>query len=241
MAQSSVVFEGLSFKLSYEIFHHNEEKKILILHGWGANKELMSGVFKEPLKGYCQIYLDLPGFGKSSVEKVLRSEDYASIVQEFLVQKRFKIDLFMGHSFGGKIATLLAKHHKTPLILLSSAGIPAPKSLKVRLKISLFKKLKLLGLGGFYRLFASKDAANLSPLMYEIFKKVVNEDFSEIFAHFTQRALIFWGEKDSATPLKSGEQMAKLIKNSTFYPLSGDHFFFLQHAPLIAKILKKEF
>lgn len=241
MAQSTIFYENLPYKLSYELIGQDKEKSILILHGWGSNKELMIKAFKEPLKNFCQIYLDLPGFGKSSIEKILQSKDYALIVQKFLEQKGLKVNLFMGHSFGGKIATLLAHQNQAFLILLSSAGIVAPKSLKVRFKISLFKKLKALGLGHFYRFFASKDASNLSPLMYETFKNVVDEDFSEFFTHFKQRALIFWGEKDSATPLKSGEQISHLIQNSTFYPLSGDHFFFLNHAPIIAKTLEKEF
>ncbi|MDO4673762.1 alpha/beta fold hydrolase [Campylobacter sp.] len=240
MARSTIFFENLAYELSYEIFAPEREKKILILHGWGASKELMSGAFGGCLGGVCQIYLDLPGFGNSSVQRALQSEDYALIVQEFLRQKKFKIDCFMGHSFGGKIATLLATQNKTPLILLSSAGIPVRKSFQVRLKIALFKRLKILGLGKLWRLFASKDGAGLSPLMYETFKRVVDEDFRSVFENFSQKALIFWGKEDAATPLSSGECIHKLISKSSFHPLDGDHFFFLRHAPHIARIIKKE-
>ncbi|EHB5117229.1 alpha/beta hydrolase [Campylobacter upsaliensis] len=240
MAQSIVVYKHQNYALSYEVIGFEKEEKILILHGWGANKELMINAFSHHLKDFCQIYVDLPGFGRSSVEEVLESEDYALIVGEFLKMKGWEIAYFMGHSFGGKICTLLAKNTpNTSLILLSSAGIISPKSFKVRFKIALFKFLKKLGFGSFYRFFASKDGANLSPLMYETFKKVVDEDFSAIFKSLENQSLIFWGEDDQATPLKSGELINTLIKKSTFYPLKGDHFFFLQNAKFIADTIKK--
>ncbi|MBK1973991.1 alpha/beta hydrolase, partial [Campylobacter sp. TTU-622] len=49
------------------------------------------------------------------------------------------------------------------------------------------------------------------------------------------KSLIFWGIDDKDTPLKSGELIHSFIKNSEFYPLNGDHFFFLKHADFIAQ------
>ena len=59
----------------------------------------------------------------------------------------------------------------------------------------------------------------MSKIMYETLKNVVDEDFSDIFASLNSNALIFWGISDDATPLSSGETIAKLIKNSQFYSL----------------------
>ncbi|MCW1535434.1 alpha/beta hydrolase, partial [Campylobacter jejuni] len=98
------------------------------------------------------------------------------ITELFLKQKKTRCLFFSWDIlFGGKVSTLLAKEKDT-LILLSSAGILA-KNYLVRFKIRIFKILKLFGLGKFYRYFASKDGVNLSPMMYETFKKVVDEDF----------------------------------------------------------------
>ncbi|EAJ5525008.1 alpha/beta hydrolase, partial [Campylobacter jejuni] len=52
-------------------------------------------------------------------------------------------------------------------------------------------------------------------------------------------SLIFWGKSDEATPLYCGEKMHELLKNSTFYPLEGDHFFFLKHSAFIAQKIKE--
>jgi hypothetical protein len=63
--------------------------------------------------------------------------------------------------------------------------------------------------------------------MYETFKNVVDEDFSEYFKAYKGESLIFWGKSDTATTLKSGESISKLIDTNQFFPLDGDHYFFL--------------
>ncbi|TQR34630.1 2-hydroxy-6-oxohepta-2,4-dienoate hydrolase [Campylobacter sp. MIT 99-7217] len=230
MAQTSINYKNENFTLSYELLNLDKKPILLILHGWGANKELMKTAFKDSFKEYKHLYIDLCGFGGSNAPLVLNSLDYAQILSSFLKEKDFSPELLMGHSFGGKICTILAlEQEKSPkaIILLSSAGILWQKRLSIRLKIKLFKLLKGLGFSRFYKFFASKDAINLSPLMYETFKSVVGEDFCSYFARLKIKTLIFWGIDDKATPLKSGEKIHSLIKNSSFYALKGDHFFFL--------------
>ncbi|WP_321167318.1 alpha/beta hydrolase, partial [Campylobacter jejuni] len=133
MAQTQLSYKNKTYQISYEILGDLTLPQILILHGWGANKELMKQSFYPFLKDFCQIYMDLAGFGNSSVEEILNTQDYANITELFLKQKKLNVCFFMGHSFGGKVSTLLAKEKDT-LILLSSAGILAKKSLKVRFK-----------------------------------------------------------------------------------------------------------
>jgi pimeloyl-ACP methyl ester carboxylesterase len=89
-------------------------------------------------------------------------------------------------------------------------------------------------------LFVAPDAKGMSHEMYETFKNVVDEDFEEAFSNYKGKALLFWGKEDTATPLYTGEKIRDLIESSRFYPLDGDHFFFLQHAGFVAdEIIKK--
>ncbi|MBO7370460.1 MAG: alpha/beta hydrolase, partial [Campylobacter sp.] len=216
----------------------NLKPYILILHGWGAKKELMTAAFKGKFSSFSQIYVDLTGFGKSSVSLPICTKDYTSIVKEFIVKMGYEPVAVMGHSFGGKVATLLNPQN---LILLSSAGVLESKPLKVRLKIAIFKILKMLGLSRFYKFFATSDVKSMSKTMYEILKLVVNEDFTEHFKSVSStKTLIFWGMEDTATHLQSGEKIHSLIKNSKFYPLDGDHFFFIKNGEFIAKTIEKE-
>ena len=227
MAVKEVKYGGKIYRISYETVNPANKDIALFLHGWGANKEIMKKAFGAYFKDLRHVYVDMPGFGASSMHGALATKDYAKIIKSFLDELGASPKIIFGHSFGGKVATLLNPEY---LALLSSAGIVAKKPLWVRFKIALFKFLKLFGLGFLYKFFATKDVKGMSKTMYETLKNVVDEDFSSKFADFGGKAFIFWGEEDKATPLKSGERVSRLIKNSEFHALKGDHFFFLLHA-----------
>jgi len=230
MAVKEISYKDQLFKLSYEIVNPSKLESVLVLHGWGSNKEIMKQAFGKELKEYKHIYLDMPGFGGSSNNMILTTKDYGKIVQEFLDALAVEPKIIMGHSFGGKVSTLL---NPPTLVLLSSAGVVTEKPWSIKVKIATFKLLKPLGFTKIRELFVAPDAQGMSHEMYETFKNVVDEDFETEFAKFKSRALCFWGIDDTATPLYTGKKIAGLIANSKFYPLDGDHFFFLKHAKFI--------
>ena len=225
------------FNISYEIKNPKKGKNIIILHGWGSNKEIMKQAFFSKFDEFTQVYIDMPGFGNSTNNYILKTDDYAKIIDKFLESINIKKDVIIGHSFGGKVATLLKPKL---LVLLSSAGILEKKPISVKMKIAIFKLFKFFGGSKLYSLFASKDVEGMSQNMYETFKNVVDENFEKSFENFSEKALIFWGKDDKATNLKSGEKISKLIKNSRFFPLDGDHYFFLDNKDKIAQIIEKE-
>ena len=237
MATKEVRYKEKTFPISYKIANPNKKRDFIVLHGWGSNKEIMHNTFKNGLLEYRHIYIDLPGFGKSLNDEVLTTSDYKKILDIFLKELNSKKEIIAGHSFGGKVATLLEPEI---LVLLSSAGIPVKKSLKVKAKITAFKMLKKMGFGGLYKLFATKDVKGMKKNMYETLKNVVDEDFSDIFRTFNSKTLIFWGKEDKTTPLICGETINRLIQGSQFFPLPGDHFFFVNNSEKILKILSKE-
>lgn len=234
MAKKEISVDGLVYTISYDCLNLQHENVIVFLHGWGSNKALMKQAFGQTLGHYRHVYIDMPGFGQSSIIKPLNTQDYALIVNLFLESLAIQPYAIFGHSFGGKVAALLAPKR---MILLSSAGIVIPKSFKVKAKIAFFKTFKPLMPKQFYRFFASKDVEGMSWIMYETLKKVVNEDFEAIFRASKAQTAIFWGIDDRATPLWSGEKIHHLIQNSTFYPLQGDHFFFLGQSKAIEATL----
>ena len=234
MALKEISYKEKTFNLSYEILNPTQEIVLLVLHGWGSNKEIMKQAFGKTLTEYKHLYLDLPGFGHSSNEIILTTQDYVAIVKLFLEALDVKPMIAMGHSFGGKVSTLL----KPPcLVLLSSSGILVEKPLSVKLKIALVKLLKPLGLAKIRSWFVAPDAKGMNHAMYETFKNVVNEYFEDNFAKSKSRVLCFWGKADTATPLFTGEKIASLIEDSHFYPLDGDHFFFLYHTAFISQTI----
>lgn len=236
MASKSITCRDIKYNIGYEILNPQNEKSAIFLHGWGANRVIMKNAFSMLFDEYRLIFVDLPGFGSSTIAKPMDSYGYLEVMREFIKALHVEPYFILGHSFGGKIATLLAPKN---LILLSSAGIVVPKSLHVRLKIKTFKLLKSIGLGKFYRLFATKDIDGMDENMYETLKKVVDEKMDDEFSNCKANVLIFWGKNDEATPIKSGEKIHSLINSSKFFPLEGDHFFFINQNKIIAKTIKE--
>ncbi|AXX91821.1 2-hydroxy-6-oxohepta-2,4-dienoate hydrolase [Malaciobacter molluscorum LMG 25693] len=235
MAVKNIAIFEKDFDISYEIVNPTAKKDIVFLHGWGSNKSIMKNAFSNTLKNFRHIYIDMPGFGKTSNEYVLQTTDYVIIIDKFLQAIDSVPTAIAGHSYGGKVATLLKPQN---LILLSTAGILEEKSLKVKLKIFFAKILNMLGLRNITKTFRSKDVESMNENMYETFKNVVNEDFTIYFKEFKNNALIFWGEEDTATSLQSGKKISQLIEKSTFKSYKGDHYFFCKNAEDIAKCIE---
>ena len=232
MATKNLIVDNKNFDISYEIVNPTCTKDIIFLHGWGSNKDIMKNVFAPYLKDFRHIYIDLPGFGKTANKYELTTNDYVKITDEFLKLLNSSKDVIAGHSYGGKVATLLNPRN---LVLLSSAGILEEKPFDVKLKIALSKFFNKLGLNKITKSFRSKDVNTMSENMYETFKNVVNEDFSSHFSNFSNNALIFWGKEDTATSLESGKKISTLIKKSTFISYDADHYFFVKNVKDISE------
>lgn len=236
MAVKTVQYQHHTFSISYEIVNPNAHYDIIFLHGWGSHKNLMKHAFGTQLKQFRHIYIDMPGFGNSTCNMALCTEDYANILESFISQIDAAKTIILGHSFGGKVATLL---NPDLLVLVGSAGILVPKPLKIRAKILLFKLMKFTGLTSLRRFFVAPDAQGLSQPMYETFKQVVNEDFTEKFRAFKGKALLCFGRQDTATPMWTAYKIAELIPESTVVEFDGDHYFFLEQSASVAKEIEK--
>jgi pimeloyl-ACP methyl ester carboxylesterase len=236
VAVKTVHYNDVAFSISYEILNPQQTTDIIFLHGWGSSKNLMKQAFGKTLPSFRHIYIDMPGFGSSNCDVALKTTDYAQIMELFLTQIDVYKNIILGHSFGGKVGTLLAPDL---LVLVASAGIPIPKPLKIRTKIALFKMLKFTGLTSLRSLFIAPDAQGMSEVMYQTFKNVVNEDFTDYFSAFKNKALLCFGKKDTATPLWSGEVIQGLIANSRLVAYEGDHYFLLKEGASIAEEIEK--
>lgn len=238
MAIKSIQYNQHTINVSYEIVNPDAKIDLIVLHGWGSNKNLMKSSFAPYMDSFRHIYIDLPGFGKSTCSLTLKTSDYARIVELLMIHMNASKDIILGHSFGGKVALLL---DPKVLVLVASAGIYVEKSFKIRAKIALFKALKIFGFAKLRSLFAAEDAKTLSEPMYQTFKNVVNEDFSYEFSDYSGKALLCWGKEDTATPLSSAEKIHALIKDSTLKVYEGDHYFFMKNAEDVSKEIEAIF
>ena len=238
MAIKSIQYNQHTLDISYEILNPEAKVDLIVLHGWGSNKGLMKKSFSPYMNAFRHIYIDLPGFGNSTCSMALKTTDYARVVELLMIHINASKDVILGHSFGGKVAVLL---EPKVLVLVGSAGIYRAKSFKIHAKIAIYKFLKIFGFSKLRSMFVADDAKTLNEHMYQTFKNVVDEDFTYEFSSYHGKALLCWGENDTATPLSSGEMIDSMIKDSSLHVYDGDHYFFMKHSEDMSQKIEETF
>ena len=239
----------------YQIYYEkygNKNKSILILPGWGKTKETFNYLINCLKKDYTVYIIEYPGFGKSPFPNHdMTVDDYTIIIKAFIEEKRITNLSIIAHSFGGRIAILLAgKYHVSinKMILIDVAGINR-FSLKKKVKTIVYKALKLLSifltkkkdkyLSYLFTKFSSTDYSSLNSNMYNTFKNIINTNLKKYVKHNKTSTLIIWGKDDTDTPLYIGKYLNKHIFDSGLIILPGTHFIYLEHPYLVYRIIKE--
>lgn len=231
----------------------DKKNYILILPGWGNTRSTFTNII-EYFKTTHTIYIiDYPGFGNSKTsQKDLTIYNYAEIIKAFMKKFNIKNPLIIAHSFGGRIATLLTTKYKEKIdkmILIDIAGIKPKKTFKQKLKEKIYKLLKAITnhlknkeiyQQKLLKIFGSTDYKSLPKEMHQTFKNIVNEDLTPYFKEIPSECLLLWGKYDNSTPLKDGQKINNLIKESAIivFP-KGNHYPYLQYPQLTNQIISE--
>lgn len=244
-----------SLKLYYEKYG-NHKKSIVILPGWGNTRNTFNFMINF-LQNFFTVYIvDYPGFGNSPTPPHdLTIYEYATLIQEWMLSLKLNDPILIGHSFGGRIITILTGYYQykyNDIIMINAAGIKPKKRIIKKLRTIAYKILKKTSiiLPKKYRKifqeylfshFASSDYKDLSPMMMQTFKNIINEDLKPYLKYIESKVLLIWGNKDDATPIKDGNTMNKLIPNSELIVLDGlSHFTYLEKPYLINQIIYEQ-
>jgi len=215
---------------------------LVLLHGWGVDSEIMLPVAKGLMQSFTVYSLDFPGFGGSDEPKdVWGTAEYAAMTKAWLRTLSLDEPIVVAHSFGGRIALRLAAEgllHK--LIITGGAGLRPKRTAKYYVKVYSYKFCKHLLALPFFKncreeILAKRRAAagsddyrRASGIMRQIFVRVVNEDLGFLLSQISCPTLLFWGECDTATPLKDGQRMEKAIPDAGLVTVYGSHYAFLE-------------
>lgn len=221
-----------------------EGSPLILMHGWGCNHSTVRSIAATAAQTHTVYNIDFPGFGNSEEPpEVWGVENYTRLVEELIRKEKLINPVLIGHSFGGRVAILLASRNAVDkVVLVDAAGIKPKRSLKYYLKVYSFKagkKFWQLMLGKekaqekIDRIRAkrgSSDYADASPMMRAILSKVVNEDLTDVLHLIKCPTLLIWGENDTATPLSDAKLMNKLIPDAGLvsFPRCG-HYSFLDN------------
>ena len=191
------------------------------------------------MQGYTCILPDFAGFGDTP-EPIFpyTVQNYAQDVIELLEELKISNAVFVGHSFGGRVAIEIAAKNPNivkKLVLVDSAGCKPRRGLKYYFKIYLHKILRKLGKKG---LKGSNDYQVLTPIMKETFKNVVNYFQDDLLKSIECPTALFWGKYDNETPPYMANRMRKHIANSWLYWLNGGHFAYIDDSFEFMAVLK---
>jgi len=221
-----------------------EGQPVLALHGWGGSAESFWPVAERlaPL-GYQVHVPDLPGFGESEAPpQPWGVADYVAFVLAYLDAAALARVAVLGHSFGGRIAMMLAADHParvSKLALANSAGLRTPPTAAQQARRVVAhaarETLNAVGLRGlrarvqasYNARYGSDDYRNAGPLR-ATFLRVIAEDIAPYAARVQAPTLLIWGDQDQDTPLWQGRRLEQLIPDAGLVVFQGaGHFSYL--------------
>lgn len=214
---------------------------IIILHGWGLNKtkydELLA-YFDNA--GYTIESVDFPGFGSAPILKTPWSlSDYVDYLHTLLSNKKYNTVVFIGHSFGGRVALKYSELYPKDVRAVILSGTPGYLPIN-KLKYSISVCLSKIGKFicsiyplciiedsirlKFYTWVGVKDYMKANPIMRNTFKNVVQESLIGPMKSVSCPLLLLWGECDQIVPYRIAVQMHETIKGSRLVSVKGaDH------------------
>ncbi len=212
---------------------------VVFLHGWGADASAFLFAANRLAAGHRVTLIDFAGFGMSDPPATAYGvDDYARETVKTLEALGVKEGIFVGHSFGGRVALEIAAKYgdmAKKLALVDSAGLKPRRGARYYLRIWLHKALKKLGFKG---LKGSEDFRKLSPLMKETFKKVVNYDQTPLLGNIFIPTAIFWGKADRVTPMYMARKFSRRIADSALFTLEGGHFAYAEDSGKFLAVLE---
>lgn len=225
-----MIFEFQGIKVFYKFFDNQCDITNVFLHGWGRTHNDFLAC-KDFLLKQNNLFVDFPPFGQSNdVHENWCMWTYVNLIASLCEKVGAKYVNLIGHSFGGRVAILLASVTKIDvrkLILVDSAGCRPKKKLNYFVKVFIYKirkkfHSKNLNMG-------SVDYKNLSPKMKKVFVDIVTTYLEEFLPLITCQTLILFGKNDKETPIYMARKLHKKIKNSSLLLLDDcGHFPFIE-------------
>jgi pimeloyl-ACP methyl ester carboxylesterase len=238
--------------LRYAYLEGGQGEPLMLLHGFGANKDNFTRVARWLVPHYRVIVPDQLGFGESAHPQ---DADYSPTAQaaraRALAQALGLQGLHLGgSSMGGQIALVYAAQHPTEvksLWLLDAAGVWSAPESELRRMISQTGRNPLMAasedefaqLFGFVmsdppfiprplvNVMARERMANFA-LEARIFQQVAAESVEQRVAGLAVPALIVWGDQDRAIHVDTAGVLHKLMPRSQVIVMPG-----IGHLPMV--------
>lgn len=196
---------------------------VLFLHGWGGGLSSFAGAFR--VAAAWDVTCVNFAFPKR-VPDGWGIYEYAACVRDFMAELDIDRPIIVGHSFGGRVAVILAAQGLCgKLVLVDGAGLKPRRGIKKRIAAARYRYRAKHGksLDG----FGSTDYNNAEREMRPVFVRIVNTHLDRLLGYIECETLLFWGRNDRDTPPYMAKRFARGIKNSRLVFVDGGHFSYI--------------
>ncbi len=234
--------------------------RVLLLHGWGCDHTIFSTVEQALGESASTAALDFPGHGQSDdPPEPWGVGEYAEQLYQLLQQNDWLPVNIVAHSFGARIALVLAAGHPEAvrkLVITGGAGLRRPSNARDSKRTARYKRFTAIlnrvkavpALSpvaerlqtALRNRYGSPDYVKLNEVMRKTFVRVVNEDLTPLLPKIQSPTLLIWGDADTETPLWMGQMMEKNIPDAGLVVFEGGtHYAFLEQWQRFALIVKQ--
>ncbi|MBQ7327435.1 MAG: alpha/beta hydrolase [Clostridia bacterium] len=234
-----MVFRFREVDIFYDFDDKQTEVVDVFLHGWGCNANTLS--FCKNYTSNSTLFVDFPPFGKSGDNIVGWSVfTYANMMIALCAHLHINCFNLIGHSFGGRVAIIVAsicKDKTNKLLLVDSAGLKPRRSLKYKINRLRYRLRKKMGKD--VTRFASADYKAMPTKLKPVFCSIVNTHLEELLSLIRCKTLIVYGSEDKQTPLYMAKRLNRKIQNSKLVVLQGaGHFCFVDRQVEFVSLVK---
>lgn len=207
--------------------------RVVFLHGWRrSSRDFAAAATSLAASGVASVALDLAGFGASPPPlRATGARGYAPGVARALADLGVGPVVVVGHSFGGRVATVVAAERPDLVAALVLTGVPlvrlAPVS-SVPWRYRLIRRARRLGLVSDAALerarqrYGSSDYRAASGVMRGVLVAMVGESYEAELARVTAPVRLLWGSCDEEVPLEVAERARALLSaRATLSVLAG--------------------
>lgn len=221
-------------KLQVHALEAGAGEPLVFLHGWSQHAASSEHIRAMLAHRYNVLSPSHIGFGKSSPlpNDSFSIADFGHIYAEWLKQRNLINVTIVGHSLGGAIAQVIAAVAPAGtvkrLILIDTLGVRFQRSAMQWTWLWLQKETRNM-------FTAPKRHAKflVTPFISHLLTRPKNLfvlsalsqqlEVKEYAKQINMPTEIIWGNKDMFVPRSVGEQLQKLISNSTFITIPGGH------------------
>lgn len=243
-------FTYQNIELAYAI--EGQGADVVLLHGWGCDHTIWQQTIDLLKEHRRVIAIDFAGFGHSDEpSSVWGVEEYTRSIEALLCSLGVNRPTLIGHSFGGRVSIVFASRNDVERVVLTdAAGVKPRRKFGYYRKVYSFKLMKhllplLIGRQKAQMLIdqrrqksGSSDYNRATPMMRAILSKCVNEDLQQLMPSVKSPVLLFWGDKDTATPITDAYIMSKRMPDTVMVVAEGaGHFAMLEQPALWFKSL----